>query len=132
MSENPGRPSTFSELLANRPFIISVLYLATYFTGFSCVVGVVLAYLFKSGQTEDWEESHYDYHIRTFWILVASAFASLTGGIAVAALAENVALAVIFALLFMATLILIAARTVLAMINAVRGKAMTNPRTLLL
>jgi uncharacterized membrane protein len=128
----PRRADTFGELLANRPFIICALYFGTYFTGFSCVAGAVLAHLFKGGQAEEWEESHYVYLIRTFWILFTTALIALTGGIALAAIAESIWVAVLFGLLFFTVLIFGTARTAYSMINAVRHQPMPRPRTFLI
>ena len=142
MSEQPPRLPTPEErdwraadLLANRPFIICVLYLCTWFTLFSCVVGVVLAHVFVDGKTEEWERSQFQYLIRTFWMMVGSCLVAVFCGLAI--LIQNgedggiwgVLLAGIIAF---AVLILAAARTVYAMLNAVRQKPMPRPRTLLI
>ncbi len=130
-TDSAHRPTTISGLLANRPLIICILYLCTYFTGFSCAVGVVLAYVFKNGPTEDWEVSQYLYLIRTFWILVVAIVTALTGGIVLTALTESIIFAVLFGLLFFAVLIQVAARMVYAMLYAAQQKPMPQPTTFL-
>jgi uncharacterized membrane protein len=52
----------------NRPTIISLLYLASFLTGITGIVGVVLAYVWKGEAHEPWEATHYQYLITTFWV----------------------------------------------------------------
>ncbi|WP_299192432.1 hypothetical protein [uncultured Erythrobacter sp.] len=139
MTETPPRlptpdeaPWNATNLLANRPFIICVLYLCSYFTGISAIVGVVLAHVFIEGAKEEWEHTQFQYLIRTFWMLVGSWMVALIGGIVVAIQTDGGAGIIAGALLAFATLILASARTVYAMINAVRQKPMPRPRTLLI
>jgi len=72
-----------TEIFANRPFIVGALFLGTYFVPFLVLIGLALAYVFKRNPEEDWEESHFLYLIRTFWIavlgLVAVAILSALG-----------------------------------------------------
>ena len=52
-----------------RPIIVSILYLVNLFTGFTILIGLILAYVWRSEEaTTEWEESHFTYLIRTFWI----------------------------------------------------------------
>lgn len=55
----------------NQPTIVSLLYLASVVTGLPMLIGVVLAYVWKGDADEAWEESHLQYHIRSFWIGIA-------------------------------------------------------------
>ena len=52
----------------NRPTIISLLYIASFLAGVTSIIGVILAYVWRGEAHESWEDSHYRYHIRTFWI----------------------------------------------------------------
>jgi uncharacterized membrane protein len=52
----------------NRPTIISLLYLGSFLAGITALIGVILAYVWNGENHEGWEDSHYRYHIRTFWI----------------------------------------------------------------
>ena len=68
-----ARPNTsfIDELLSAKA--VYVLYLAGLVTGgVSSIVGVVVAYIqgnnLDSTQVQEWERSHYQYQIRTFWI----------------------------------------------------------------
>ncbi|WP_235041669.1 DUF4870 family protein [Vreelandella profundi] len=47
--------------------VIYALYLASFFLGFTSIVGLVIAYVYK-GKGPAWLEEHYRYQIRTFWI----------------------------------------------------------------
>ncbi len=59
-------PSTGFDL--NRPTIIWILYLAGFVAGITAIIGLVLAYVWAGEAHEPWEDSHYRYAIRTFWI----------------------------------------------------------------
>src|SRR3546814_14895292 len=51
----------------NRPTIVALLYLASFLTGITALIGLVLAYVWKNEPHEPWEPSHYSFHIRSFW-----------------------------------------------------------------
>lgn len=64
---NPTPPPT--AITVSRPAIVVILYLLNFVVGFSVLVGVVLAYVWRREEaTQDWERTHYTYLIRTFWI----------------------------------------------------------------
>ncbi len=52
----------------NRPTIVSLLYLASFLTLLSGLAGLVLAYVWRNEPHEPWEQSHFTFLIRTFWI----------------------------------------------------------------
>jgi uncharacterized membrane protein len=52
---------------ANHPTIVALLYLSSVLLGFTGIIGVVLAYIWRGENYTGWEASHYTYHIRTFW-----------------------------------------------------------------
>ena len=52
----------------NNPTIVALLYIVSALVGITSIVGVVLAYLWRGEVGTGWERSHYDFHIRTFWI----------------------------------------------------------------
>ena len=63
---------TRSGITFQRPAIVGLFYLANIFTGFSVLVGLVLAYVWRrEADAPEWERSHYTYLIRTFWIGLA-------------------------------------------------------------
>ncbi|MDN3556449.1 DUF4870 family protein [Halomonas maura] len=47
--------------------VIYALYLASFVVGFTSLVGVVIAYVYR-GKGPAWLDEHYRYQIRTFWI----------------------------------------------------------------
>ena len=58
-----------SSVTVARPMIVAILYLLNFALGFSVLVGLVLAYIWRGEEeTLDWERTHYTYLIRTFWI----------------------------------------------------------------
>ena len=68
-STEPATPPRPSGVTIQRPTIIGILYLANIFTGFSVIVGVVLAYVWRGeAETREWEKTHFTYNIYTFWI----------------------------------------------------------------
>ena len=57
--------------------VIYALYLASFVVGFTSLVGVVIAYVYR-GKGPGWLDEHYRYQIRTFWIgLLYGAVAAL-------------------------------------------------------
>ncbi|UYG06536.1 DUF4870 family protein [Halomonas sp. M4R1S46] len=57
--------------------VVYALYLASFVVGFTSLVGVVIAYVYR-GKGPDWLDEHYRYQIRTFWIgLLYGAVAAL-------------------------------------------------------
>lgn len=49
--------------------IIYILYLAGLITGVTTLIGVVMAYMNRD-TAPDWLKSHYQFQIRTFWIML--------------------------------------------------------------
>lgn len=47
--------------------VIYALYLACLVVGFTSVVGVIIAYVYR-GKGPAWLDEHYRYQVRTFWI----------------------------------------------------------------
>lgn len=48
------------------PLTVYILFLATFVFGVPWLVAGVLAYVFRGGP--DWQQSHFRFQIRTFWI----------------------------------------------------------------
>jgi uncharacterized membrane protein len=117
---NPTPPPapTGGSFDANRPTIISLLYLASFLLGVTGLVGVVLAFVWKGEPHEAWEDSHYQYLINTFWIgLVGS-----TVGIILT-------IVLIGILILFAVAALVIVRSVLSLIKAQKREPMPNPGT---
>lgn len=102
----------------NRPTIIGLLYLGSVVTGVTFIIGLVLAYVWKNEPHSDWEDTHYRYLIRTFWL-------GLIGSIV------GIVLAVVLIgfLVLMAVWVLVVVRSVLSLINAQKQAPMPNPDT---
>ena len=123
-----------------RPAIVAGLYLATLVLGLSVFVGLILAYVWRGeNDGEPWEESHFTYLIRTFWIGfgVSVAMVITVLGVAVWIAAANgsrvdpsaalVTLVVVgFGLL---TMIWYCVRSVLSLVAAANRRPMPNPQT---
>ncbi|QNI03645.1 DUF4870 domain-containing protein [Halomonas sp. SH5A2] len=56
--------------------VVYALYLASFILGFTSIVGVVIAYVYK-GKGPEWLDEHYRYQIRTFWIGLVYGFLCL-------------------------------------------------------
>ena len=111
--------STQSGFDLNKPTIIAICYLLSWFGGITGVIGVVLAFVWK-GEGGGWEQSHYSYLINTFLI-------GLIGSI--------VSFFLMFLLIGFLTWplvgILVAVRSVLSLIGAQKQQPMPNPTSLL-
>ncbi len=49
------------------PMIVYILYMIGLLLGLTGIIGVVMAYIYKS-DAPDWLKTHYQFQIRTFWI----------------------------------------------------------------
>ena len=104
----------------NRPTIIGLLYAGSLLTGISGLIGLVLAYVWKSEPHEPWEATHYTYLIRTFWFgLAGSVLGALTTLILIG-----------FVILLMVCIWMIV-RTVMSLVKAQQRAPMPDPQTLL-
>ena len=114
----PAPQSQSSSFDFNHPTIISVLYLSSFVLGVTVIIGVVLAYVWKGEPHGEWETSHYDYLIRTFWIgLIGSVISFI------------LMIVLIGFLLWIAVAVLVVVRSVLSLINAQKQMPMPNPET---
>lgn len=104
----------------NRPTIVGLLYLGSLITGISGIVGLVLAYVWRGEPHQPWEEAHYVYLIRTFWIGLA---ASVVGLVTI--------IIGIGVLICLATAIWVLVRSIASLVRAQRREAMPDPRTLM-
>lgn len=114
----PAPQAQSSSFDFNHPTIISALYLSSFVLGVTVIIGVVLAYVWKGETHADWETSHYDYLIRTFWIgLIGSVISFI------------LMIVLIGFLLWVAVAVLVVVRCVLSLINAQKQMPMPNPET---
>lgn len=115
MSNVPSGPGP-SGFDFNRPTIVSLCYLASFITGITGLVGVILAFVWKGEPQEGWEGSHYTYLINTFWI---GLIGSIVGFVTLIVL--------IGFLILLATMALVGVRSVFSLINAQKKAPMPNP-----
>lgn len=117
-----NQPATSSGFDLNKPTIVALCYLAGFVLGFSGLVGIVLAFVWKGEAAQDpsrgWEASHYTYLINTFWIGLAG---SIIGVILMVVLVGF--------LVLLATMALVGVRSVLSLINAQKQLPMPEPDT---
>ena len=139
MDEQQGTPAKADwSFQFNPPTLICFLYIAAYFTVISAVIGVVLAYVWRREENPAWEETHYVYLIRTFWMGLLGLGGGIVAVIAAAVIgsgsgndlsrAATVAMAAGIVLLF-ALVVLLAVRCALSLVNAQRSRPMPKPRT---
>ncbi|SFF76744.1 Uncharacterized membrane protein [Novosphingobium sp. CF614] len=113
----PTSPAPIAGFEFNNPTIISLLYLASYVTGgLTGIIGVVLAFVWRGDPRADWEVSHYQYHINSFWIAIAGTVAGML-----------LMIVLIGFLLIAAVAILVIVRSVLSLLNAQKHLPMPNP-----
>ncbi len=116
----PSRAGTNAGFGMNQPNIISLLYLSSFLFGVTAIIGVVLAYVWKDEPKAEWEVSHYQYLINTFWIALVGFFVSFV-----------LMIVLIGFLLLPAVMVLVVVRNVLCLVNAQKHQPMPNPGTLL-
>lgn len=102
----------------NKATIISLLYIAGFFVGITGLVGVILAFVWKSEVAGTWEESHMQFHIMTFVI-------GLIGG--VIGIILSIILIGIPLLILVAIWVLV--RSVLALVKAQKQEPIADPKT---
>jgi uncharacterized membrane protein len=115
-----GSPTPSGGFDANRPTIISLLYLGGFITGISGLVGVVLAHVWQGEDHEPWMASHLQYLIRTFWI----GFLATIIGIVLSIVLIGIPL-------LFATAVWVGVRSVMSLIKAQKQEPMPDPETLL-
>jgi len=115
----PPPPATSGGFDMNRPTIISLLYLSSFVLGVTALIGVILAFVWKGEPHEDWEATHYQYLINTFWIGLVGTIVGIVTMIVLVGF-----------LVLLATMALCVVRSVLSLMNAQKRQAMPNPGTL--
>jgi uncharacterized membrane protein len=119
-TQRPDATPTADGFDFNRPTVIGLLFLASYLTVVTAIIGVVLAYVWKGEAHQPWEAAHYTYLIRTFWIgVIASVLGVLT-------LLIGIGFLILFAVGIWALV-----RTIMSLINAQKRAPMKDPETLL-
>jgi uncharacterized membrane protein len=119
-TQRPDATPAASGFEFNRPTIVGLLFLASYVTGISAIIGVVLAYVWKGEPHQPWEATHYTYLIRTFWLGIAGFV------LGIVTLLVGVGFLILFGIGIWALV-----RTIMSLINAQKREAMKDPQTLL-
>ncbi|WP_226632530.1 DUF4870 family protein [Novosphingobium profundi] len=119
MNDSENRPATSnSSFELNNPTVICLLYFASFLTGVTAIIGVVLAFVWRGEPKADWELSHYQYLINTFWI-------GLVGGI----LGFVLMIVLIGFLILPAVSIWVIVRTVMSLLKAQKREPMPDPNS---
>lgn len=105
----------------NKPTIVALLYAASVLIGFTSLIGLIMAYVWKGEPGGAWEESHFRYHIRSFWI-------GLVFGV-LAIIPTILTLTVAGWILYPALAVWFLVRSIKAMLTAQRQEAIANPGT---
>lgn len=115
---DPQPPATGGGFDFNHPTVISLLYIGSFITGISGIVGLVLAYVWRGDRPEAWEESHLTYLIRTFWIGLLGTVAGIVLSVVLIGIPLLIAVGV-WAIV----------RSVLSLVRAQRQEPMPDPET---
>lgn len=114
-----GPPAKSNGFDLNRPTIISLLYILSFATGITGIIGIIMAHVWGSEPEAEWQRSHYSYLMRTFWY---GFLASIIAGV----------LSLVFIGLLMFPLIAVwfGVRSVMSLVRAQRREPMPDPETL--
>ena len=116
----PAHSGNRSDAEGNRPVIVGALYLASFLTGITGLVGVVLAHIWEGEARGTWAESHYTYLIRTFWFSFIASIAAFL-----------LMFVIVGFFLFPLIAIWFGVRSVLSLVKASKLEPMPDPKTLL-
>lgn len=116
--QNKSTPPANGGFDLNNPTIISLLFLGSFVTGLTGLVGIVLAYVWRDDQ-EAWAASHFTYLIRTFWIGLLASIVSAILVFVLIGIPMMFAVAVWFGV-----------RSVMSIVKAQKREPMPDPETL--
>tara|TARA_R110000765_G_scaffold252503_1_gene353759 strand:- start:1058 stop:1420 length:363 start_codon:yes stop_codon:yes gene_type:complete len=102
----------------NKASIVSLLYIAGFVIGITGIVGFILALVWKDEIAGTWEESHMQFHIRTFIV-----------GLVVGFIGVILSFIIIGIPILLALFIWILVRSVIALLKAQKHETITNPET---
>jgi uncharacterized membrane protein len=120
---------TSNDFKMNRPSIISLLYIGSFLAGITTIIGVILCYVWQKEEHAGWEDSHYRYHIRTFWIGMLYTILAIVGSIFTTILATVGSIFTLFLLaplFFGALVIWFAVRAVKSLLAAQKREPIAN------
>ncbi|WP_199554590.1 DUF4870 family protein [Sandaracinobacteroides hominis] len=116
-----NEPATTNDFQMNRPTIISLLYIGSFLAGITTIIAVILAYVWNGESHASWEDSHYRYHIRTFWMGMVWTAVAVVGSI--------VTLFLLAWLLFPLVAVWFVARAAKSLMAAQRNEPVRNVET---
>jgi len=139
MTQGHNGSGWLTEALSNRPFIVGLLFLGTYFVPFLVFIGVVLAYIFKREPEEEWETSHFEFLIRTFWLPILVSITFFAGVMVFAGIASILDLYIdsedaffatifVFLLILLPLLVFCGVRIVLSLMKSAASKPIAHPK----
>jgi uncharacterized membrane protein len=111
----PQPPASFQ---LNHPTIISLLYLSGFILGITALIGGILAFVWKGEPHEEWETSHYQYLINTFWIGLIGSIVGIV-----------LTIILIGLLILLATAALVIVRSIFSLLRAQKHEPMPDPGT---
>jgi uncharacterized membrane protein len=114
-------PATTNDFQMNRPTIIALLNLGSFLAGITTIIAVILSYVWNGEDHASWEDSHYRYHIRTFWMGMVWTAAAVIGSI--------VTLFLLAWLLFPLVAVWFAARAIRSLMAAQKQQPIENVTT---
>lgn len=117
----PSQTQSSASFDMNQPTIIAILYIVSPLFWITGIVGVILAFIWRDQPKGEWEASHYQYLINTFWIAIVGFVVSFV-----------LMLVLIGFLLFFVVMAWAIVRSVMSMINAQKQQPMPNPGSLLI
>lgn len=145
MDPKHNRSGGLADILSNRPLILGLLFIGTYFAPFLILIGLPLAYVFRSRPEEEWEQSHFQYLIRTVWqalafvvlaelIVIGIAFVLDAAGIAATWGNDNqiVAFAIPTVLIGVIALAYSGVRIIVSLMKSASRIPISNPRSWLI
>jgi uncharacterized membrane protein len=102
----------------NKSTIISLLYIAGFFVGFTGLVGFVLTFVWKDEVAGTWEESHFQYHKMTFLI-----------GLVVGIIGIILSIVLIGIPILLALAVWVLVRAIMALLKAQKQEPIADPKT---
>lgn len=122
MMDDNNQPAAASGFSTDRPSIVAMLYLANFVApGLAALIAVVLAYVWKGEPHATWEDSHFQFHIRTFWISIGLAIIATILTVITFGLGAFIA--------FPAVAVWYVVRAVKALIASQKAQPLPNPAT---
>ena len=102
----------------NKSTIISLLYIGGFVIGITGIIGFILALIWKDEVAGTWEESHLQFHIRTFVI-----------GLVIGIIGVILSFIIIGIPILLALFIWILVRSVIALLKAQKQESIADPKT---